>query len=228
MREGMNNGVGRICVPPLMLAALALVLHLIPGAGAALQYEPGRWWGVFTGHFTHWNGSHLLWDAVAFVTLGIFCCRFSRRRFWCTLLASAIAIPVAIILWLPEMTSYRGLSGIDSALFGLALVEFAKLAQREGRRGLLLLAGLVGGGFALKVVFEFVSGGAFFVSAGEIEFVNVPLAHLVGFGCGVMGACLWGVRSRQSSSCEFSPPILSLPPRCLRSNTARCTPTLPC
>ena len=211
-----------------MLAALALALHVIPGAAPALQYEAGRWWGVFTGHLTHWNSSHLLWDAVAFVALGILCCRFSRRRFWFTLLVSAIAISVAIRLWRPELASYRGLSGMDSALFGLALVEFAKLARREGRRGLLLLTGLAGGGFALKVAYEFASGAALFVSTAEVEFVNVPLAHLVGFVCGVMGACLGGVRSRQSPSCELSPPILSLPPRCLRSNTARCTPTLPC
>ena len=188
MRKETNIGVGRLCAPPLILAGLALSLFLIPGAGAALQYEPGRWWGVFTGHLTHWNGSHLLWDLVAFVALGISCCRFSLHRFWEALLTSAVAIPLAVILWQPGLTSYRGLSGIDSALFGLALVEFGKFAHREGRRGLSLLAGIAGIGFVLKLAFEFSSGRAIFVSSGEIEFVNVPLAHLVGFGCGVLAA----------------------------------------
>ena len=188
MDKRIETGAGRPCVPPLLLAALAVAIFVIPGAGSALQFEPGRAVTALTGHLTHWNRSHLLWDSIALVVLGLFCCYFSRARFWIAVAASAIAIPIAIVACQPELASYRGLSGIDSALFGLALFEFARHALGRHQPALLLLSCATGFCFCLKLVFEYLSGGALFVSLGEADFVNVPLAHLVGFGCGAVVA----------------------------------------
>ncbi|MGI9242787.1 MAG: hypothetical protein ACR2RV_18465, partial [Verrucomicrobiales bacterium] len=190
MNKPINPGAGQIFVPPLLLAALAGAIFLIPGAGAALQFEPGRIANALTGHFTHWNRSHLLWDSIALGALGVLCCYFSTPRFWLTVLTSAIVIPIAVATWHPELTSYRGLSGIDSALLGLGLIELARHAIAHGRRGQLILSGSAAVGFGLKSAFEYFSGAALFVSGEGADFINVPLAHLVGFGCGVLVALL--------------------------------------
>jgi len=188
MNEPIQMRAGQICVPPLLLAALAGAIFLVPGAGVALQFEPGRIASALTGHFTHWNRSHLLWDSVALGALGMLCCYFSPARFWITVGTSAIAIPIAVATCQPELSSYRGLSGIDSALLGLALIEFARRAIQRGKRGQLILSCALAIGFGLKSVVEFLSGSALFVSTEGADFVNVPLAHLVGFACGVLVA----------------------------------------
>lgn len=188
MDDRIETGAGHLCVPPLLLAALAVAIAAVPGAGAALQFEPGRMLTALTGHLTHWNHSHLLWDTLALGALGILCCYFSPSRFWIAVVTSAIAIPIAIVICQPELSSYRGLSGIDSALLGLALVEFARHARRRRKPILLLVTYTTGICFGLKLLFEYLSGNALFVSAGEADFVNVPLAHLIGFGCGAVAA----------------------------------------
>lgn len=181
-----KNGVGRICAPPLLLAVLALAAFYLPGASAAMQFEPGRWWNVLFCHFAHWTADHLLWDVLAFAALGMFCCRFSAGRFWLAIGLSALAVPFAVVLLQPEITSYRGLSGIDSALFGLVLCEVVRSARRRRDHFLLVAACFAGTAFAGKVLFEFTTGGAVFANSDPGAFVNLPLAHLVGFACGVL------------------------------------------
>ena len=190
MNETGKPGAGQIVVPPLLLAALAGAIFLVPGAGAALPFESGRIASALSGHFTHWNLSHLVWDSIALGALGMLCCYFSPPRFWLTVLTSAIVIPIAVATWHPELSSYRGLSGIDSALLGLGLIELARHAIAHGKRGQLILSGAIAIGFGLKSIFESFSGAALFVSSEGADFVNVPLAHLVGFACGVLVALL--------------------------------------
>ena len=123
---------------------------------------------------------------------------------------SSVAIPIAVAIWRPELSSYRGLSGVDSALLGLALAEFIRQAIQRGDRRLLTVGLLVGIGFASKLVFEFVSGGALFVSGGEAVFVNVPLAHLVGFLCGAVvgsGRAILAVREVMRVDSRYAPPF---------------------
>jgi membrane associated rhomboid family serine protease len=158
MDDRIETGAGHPCVPPLLLAALAIAVAAVPGAATTLQFEPGQALTALTGHLAHWNLSHLLWDTIALCALGALCCHFSRSRFWIAMATSAIAIPISIVIWLPELTSYRGLSGIDSALLGLALVEFGRHARRRRKPALLLMTGATGICFCLKLLFEFLSG----------------------------------------------------------------------
>ena len=58
-------------VVTVTLALAAVAVQLIPGWAAAWQYEraaiaAGQWWRMLTGHLTHWNMDHLLWDVLMF------------------------------------------------------------------------------------------------------------------------------------------------------------------
>jgi hypothetical protein len=107
-----------------------------------------------------------------------------------TLAGSAVVISV-VLWWLqPELDVYRGLSGVDSALFLLAVVNGVR--QNLGRRQwthLALFVMLVAA-FACKTGYETFQNAAVFVHTGD--FVPVPLAHMLGALVGLLVGMMGG------------------------------------
>ncbi len=198
---------------PLLTAGLslvALVIWALPGAGAAFQFERGAigggaLWRLVTGHWTHWSGDHLAWDLVVFAVFGALLERRSRRGFAGIVAGSALAIAAAVWLGAPQLQFYRGLSGIDSALFAAFFAQLLRDAWRErswlaAAVPLLALLGFVG-----KSVYELATGATLFVDA-TAAFVAVPLAHLVGAAVSVAAAVPVPASFRR-------PPVGALQPR---------------
>lgn len=164
---------------PVLTGALvvaAVLAWLLPGA--ALGWEPGAApWRLLTSQLAHWDGNHLLWDALAVLVLG---CWAEGRWPGRARLGIAIAlplVPLAVVMVHPDM-AFRGLSGIACTLATVAALG----TWREGRRdgdpiastvALLLLALLLG-----KTAYETLTGDAVFAAAEG--WWPVPLAHAVG------------------------------------------------
>jgi len=81
------------------------------------------------------------------------------------------------------MLQFRGLSGIDSALFVLLTVQ---LAGTKGR-SMAAVAICLLGAFVLKTYFEIAFNDTIFVDSHG-AFVPVPLAHAVGGAVGLLVA----------------------------------------
>ena len=187
----MSDAARRTPCASLLLAAAAVVVFLWPGLSAHLQYDrtaiaAGQVWRLVSGHWAHYSLDHVFWDVIAFVALGVACERSSRARFLVCLVASALAISVSVWLMLPEMQVYRGLSGIDSALFTLLAASMWIDGRRSERRGLQAIAMAGVSAFLLKVAFELITGHTVFVKDMDPRAVGVPLAHIVGAGCGLL------------------------------------------
>jgi rhomboid family GlyGly-CTERM serine protease len=188
-----------------LLAAVAVGVWLLPDSGAWLAYErdpipAGELWRLVTGHFVHWSPGHLVWDVGTFLVLGAACELRSRRRFSVCLAGSAIAIPCAVWLLLPELELYAGLSGIDSALFALLGADLVR-EHWERRSPAVLATGLVLLlAFALKVGFEITTGGTVFVADLGRGIVPVPHAHLAGALVGLLASALLPGSSRSGPS----------------------------
>lgn len=174
--------------PPIVtlaLAAVATAIHFVPGLPGHLQFDRaaigrGELWRWLTGHLTHFESNHLTWDLGALLLLGSAAERESRPRFIRAILSSAVAISAALWWWQPHFEQYRGLSGVDSALF--ALVAGALL--RRGR-GLSVVAGsLALLGIGGKCMLELATGSTVF--AAGASYAPVPLAHLIGLVVGVI------------------------------------------
>jgi rhomboid family GlyGly-CTERM serine protease len=160
----------------ISLTLLAVLATLLPGSWLELQ-RGGTVWRIATCHFTHFTYEQLAWDALVFLLLAIACERRNRGAFRATLLASVVVVPIAVLTF-SNVTTYRGLSGIDSALFGLLLVT-------EWRRSRIVA--LCGVAFAAKVIFEMSTGAAVFVHSDA--FIAVPAAHIAGALVGVIVGC---------------------------------------
>ena len=181
----------RIPCASLLLSTAAALIFLLPSLAAPLQYEraaiaAGEIWRLFSGHWAHYSLDHFFWDVLAFCFLGIACeCR-SRRRFLVCVIASAFAISSALWLCLPGMRAYRGLSGVDSALFALLFVEVWKEAVRSRRMAQVAVAVACLAGFLFKISFELLTGSNLFVENLESGMVGVPLAHITGATVGLL------------------------------------------
>jgi len=178
----------------LLLALFAVGVYAVPGAAEWLQFDRDAvagWqlWRVMTCHFAHWSGDHLFWDVLVFAALGWLCERKDVGSLLRCVGLAALLIPLALWLVLPQMATYRGLSGIDSALFGLLAARFAREAADDKNWTKLALVAVVAGGFLAKIAFELFTGTTQFVESAGL--VPIPLAHvvgvLVGVGCGLTG-----------------------------------------
>jgi rhomboid family GlyGly-CTERM serine protease len=194
---GLRTGGSRSPLSPqipcvaLVLGLAAVIVACVPTAAVALEYRRGgEVWRILTGHWTHFTLRHMLFDVLPFIGVGIACERKGRGRFLLCVLLSALTIPLAIFLFQPAITVYRGLSGIDSAFFGLLAGLLLREGIRDQKRGIVafVLSFLIL--FGAKIVYECLSSGAIFASDMGEGVVVVPLAHGVGFLIGTAMAWL--------------------------------------
>jgi rhomboid family GlyGly-CTERM serine protease len=210
--------LSRLPILTLLLSAAAGILGLMPHAVSRLEYErtaiaAGEWWRVFMCHWTHFSADHLMWDVGAFALLGAICERRSRVALVRCVVVSAVSISAAVWVFLPHLQSYRGLSGIDSALFVLLAVDLLRChARKGGRRGVAVGVGAVLVLFAGKIVVELMSGRTLFVDSTAAGMVPVPLAHLAGAGAGLLSSISFKSLSSSGAPLTSRSPIVSIRP----------------
>jgi rhomboid family GlyGly-CTERM serine protease len=178
----------RLPLCTLLLCGCALVAAC--GPSDRLEYdraaiEAGQLWRLLTGHWTHWSPQHLFWDVATFASLGALAERRGRAGFLGCTLAAALAISGGLWLLRPDVVAYRGLSGIDAAMFGAVATGMLRDAARSGRRGAAAVALAALAALGLKLAWELATGSALFVDAGAAGFQSLPLAHAIGACVGV-------------------------------------------
>lgn len=193
MARFVASGARRLPVVSLSLAMVAVVLWLVPGAGEAFELQPaglsrGEGWRMLSGHFTHWSLDHLVWDAGVLLLLGAACEARGRARFALVVGLSCVAIAAGLAVWAPGLHRYRGLSGIDAALFSWMAVVTLREHWRARDLGAFAVALALVLGFAAKVAFETTAGATLFVDSASAGMVPVPLAHVLGGLVGLLAA----------------------------------------
>ncbi len=167
----------------LTVAVVTVIVFLVPGLESLLDFQTNsptfhQLIELFTCHTAHWSFDHLVWDLVMFVTMGVICERRNSVQYAIVLGLSAIAIPLFVSCFSMDVTSYRGLSGLDTALFGLAVFYLVDSSIREKNWPGVGLYGFLFVGMMGKIGYEYFVGGTLFVSSDG--FTAVPIAHLVG------------------------------------------------
>lgn len=148
----------RTYAPVWLLMALILLLGL--GGDPlrdALRYdraailEGHQWWRLVTGHLVHLGGYHLLLNELGLLVLVMLCPQPLTAREWMQrLLFLCIGLSLGLLIFVPSMHRYVGLSGVIHGLFLLGLLP--QVRQRDVIAA-LALAYLLG-----KLVWEQVTG----------------------------------------------------------------------
>jgi rhomboid family GlyGly-CTERM serine protease len=166
------------------------VVAALPGLTTWLQYDrlaiaAGELWRLCSGHWTHVSGEHLFWDVLMFVILGALCELEHRGRCLTCVVGATVLIPAVLWFGMPSLIVYRGLSGIDSALFMLLATTHWRRELQAQHWGWMIALTVVGVLFGAKVVYEAMTGSALFVDSQDSGMIPVPLAHAIGALVGV-------------------------------------------
>ena len=98
------------------------------------------------------------------------------------------------------MIYYRGLSGIDSALYLFMLLELIKRQPAKTSSTALSLWIMIFI-FVAKTIYEFTTSNTLFAQSMGANISGVPLAHLVG---GLVGVCAMLLLGRMKNSQAIS------------------------
>ena len=198
--------VALLLLPAALLAATpldgALAQSLLLQRDAVLA---GQGWRALTCHWVHVSASHFAWDALTFAALGVACARRDLRRFVATVALAAPAISATVLLTHPELSFYGGLSGIDSALFGLLAATMLQGALSRRDRTRTAIAAILTVAFVAKTGYELTTAGTLFV-AETTTARAVPIAHVAGFAVGVLVSARRPARRRRPSGAAAAHP----------------------
>lgn len=189
----------------LAVAALAGLAYAFPSIGSAWEFQrmalahDGEFWRLMTAHLTHFDFDHLCWDVAALLVLGSMAERDGRRTSALTLLSAALVIGLGVWLFQPRFDTYRGLSGLDSAFYGLVCARLVTAGARARHGFSIAIGGLALTGFALKCGVELTLGETLFTACAAAGYAPVPLAHMLGLGVGIFAALL-EQKSQQSEN----------------------------
>ena len=172
-----------------VLSLIALLAYAVPPLTQWLQLDfaavgGGQWWRIWTGHLTHYDGQHLFWDLLMFAVLGAACERKHPRLFAPLIALMSVAISGAIACWCPEISVYRGLSGLDTGLFVWFIADQCHEAWLARDRKLAALWLMPGFALVGKLLFEATTGQILFVDAQA--FTPLVESHLAGAALGLI------------------------------------------
>ena len=187
----------------IILTSFALIVFCFPWLQNSLEFNKsrvlqGEFWRLLTCNWTHYSFEHLFWSSLAFALPGYFCWRNSPKRFIAVIIISALIIPVFILIFMPDMHYYRGLSGIDAALFSLLFIDILIEKVKKGEILISFLCCLLFVGLIMKIIYELSTGSAFFVDVTLSKLNPVPEAHIIGALIGLTIGCLHFLRNTKS------------------------------
>lgn len=169
---------GSAALPWLTASWVALAAALWVGAGPAPEalvfdraaIAQGEVWRWITGHLVHSDARHALWDIAALALIGYLLEADGRGRMCVAAAIGLVAVNLCLVVGLPQLDRYCGLSGILNTLFVVALVTL----WRRYRHPAVAVAAL---GLGLKLILEISNAQSLLL---EMQWPSVPLTHLAG------------------------------------------------
>ena len=182
-----------IYIIPIFPVLVSLIIFYIPSLTDTFQFNRKEIFFFFfylfiTCHFTHWNYRHMVIDTLVFLALSYLCISFSFKsrysivQYFCYLLIPSILISIAVLVFNPEIKFYRGLSGIDWALYFILMVQLYFAAHWIWKTGAIIMFFL----FSLMIIHQIISKHSLFVADMGEGIVTVPSAHIAGAISGIV------------------------------------------
>ncbi len=183
-----------------VLALVAVALIYAPAtlievlAYDRLAILSGQWWRLWSGHLVHFSISHALIDSLMLLLCGsVLEALIGTRRLCIALCWAAPLIALLLLLAVPGMTHYRGLSALDVMLATMALCALWR-GHHLPRPWLALLAAVL----LVKTASEAL--GIPSVTSSLPDGIRVMWqAHALGIACGLLEPLMRSLWQRSPS-----------------------------
>lgn len=173
----------------LLIVLLSVVAYLFDELIAdTLVYnrtliEKGELWRIFTGHFLHTNGYHLLLNVSAMLLLlALHGKLYQTKSYTLLFFTCAFVTSLGLYLFSPNIEQYVGLSGVLHGVFVFGAIMDIK---HKDKTGYLLFIGVW-----LKIIHEQIVGAS--AEVAKLIGANVAIdAHLWGAVAGLFFSLLY-------------------------------------
>lgn len=163
-----------IIIAVLAASTIASVFGNISDALALHLWVPGNFsLEAFTCHLVHWTPEHLFYDSICFAALAS---NIRRKNLLTAILLCAPLVALSVSLTHPEMDMYGGLSGLNCALYPIAIWELLGAKHQRIATAAIVAA-------LLKTIAEIHLGCTFFATSG---FAPIHEAHIAGLAAGCL------------------------------------------
>ncbi len=191
----INNNIKhygeRIFSFPMIIGYITCLLFIFNPISEVLQYQrelikTGSFLTFFTGHFIHWDFSHLFWDLMIFIIFGEIICSENKKMFLVLVLSSTIIISLTVFYINSDILLYRGLSGIDTVLcsyVGISMICDYRKNRLFPLMGISILLFLFG-----KYGIECITENAIFAKSDN--YIILHSVHLIGTIFGMLCALI--------------------------------------
>lgn len=169
----------KIPILTFSIVLICIVSFISPEIASILIYSreailTGEVWRLFSCHWVHFTGYHLLYNLVVFVAVGF----ILEKEYYYQLLFiyffSALAISTALLVLKPDMIFYGGLSGIAICLiYYCALIKMNERHWRWICKGLIIC-------LPIKIAIELYSQSSVLPYFGTQPFITMPISHVMG------------------------------------------------
>jgi membrane associated rhomboid family serine protease len=133
-----------------------------------------------------------------------------RAGFAAFIVGVAVCLSMAVLWLQPHLARYRGLSGIDSALFGFIAQRLIGRGRSLRNRRLMGLSILLLIGFLAKCVYELATRQSAFAGANTaLPFEPVPLVHVLGLLLGIGYASVTAPGDQKDLQPSFDPQTIT-------------------
>lgn len=140
-----------VWLAPALLMLLLAGVELFGDAGRALlQYDrsailDGQWWRLLTGNLAHLGWYHLLLNEMGLLVLVLLCPEALPIQVWLRrVVLLGIGMSAGLLLFVPKLSTYVGMSGVIHGLFVLGLVPQVLKRDLIALGCLLYLVGKIG------------------------------------------------------------------------------------
>jgi rhomboid family GlyGly-CTERM serine protease len=133
----------------------------------------GDIWRIASGHFTHADLKHLLWNCLGLAVLGTLIEQHSRTQWWAALFVGIASVSALLLSPFSQLENYCGLSGVLNTL----LLVLIWLEWRLARSWLMIV---IACGSIAKVVIEIYLGESLLTNISWPPYAWSHVAGLTG------------------------------------------------
>lgn len=173
---------------------LSIIAFIFPEVSYFFVYDRaavlnGEIWRILTGHLVHFDLPHLLYNLIAFCTIGWMIAPKHYRNSFILCLVAAPLISISLVILEPEMAYYGGLSGLAyGLLFYLSLLGIRDREPWQKYCWVLLFI------MPVKIFYEGYVGASIFPYPKDSAFIVVWKAHAVGGLTALFGFILQNIK----------------------------------
>jgi rhomboid family GlyGly-CTERM serine protease len=170
----------------IIFLLVSAVSYIFPEIASVLIFDrnavlQGQIWRLFSSHFVHFNGTHLVYNLLAFGTAGWIVEKKCFLHFSLLSVLMALVISSSLFILKPTMTYYGGLSGL-----ACGFIFYCALLGTEEPGPWRTIGKLIIFFLPIKIALEFYFSASILPYWRQQEFVTMPASHVTGIAVALL------------------------------------------